>query len=410
MRGVRTYIAGKKALIVYTGLNLLDKGLVFLTPFFVLSLFRAASDYVELEYVISTVNIFATLTDLGMSGYMFYLYQRLSDKDRAVRIAKSVSGFIFLSLLGLSLLLLLIHTYVAEIHVLLWFIMARLLYTYLTVYFTAYFRLVDRPALAVYISLAVNVLTLLLLGGFYLSGRPFSLWLILVPQALLVLVCTVQLFLSRDVFSFSFVTVRRTLMSSLKFSWPSMVQVFLMMYMANYGRINALDRLSNDEAVFLGFTLRFCMIMQLAHASLAGFYAKTILAGDDRFFISRKLLFLYAGVLATACVLVTAGLLAYMGWFSRGTLPSGYALLVVLFSVYTLAWCLYSYLEMYYARIGKNSIKLYLTFLILTVFILSLRIPGLNLLYSIAFAMFFSIIAGLTANIIVLRKLKFRLG
>jgi len=209
--------------------------------------------------------------------------------------------------------------------------------------------------------------------------------------------------------TFSVRSAGLTIIESLKFSWPSMVQVCLMVFMANYGKLNALDKLSNGDAVFLGYTLRFCMIMQLAHASLVGFYAKTILTGEDQMKISAKILKLYTGILFLSCVFVVSMMLFYQIYVIHEYNWGDKFLLVILFSLYTLFWCFYSYLEMYYARINRNRIKLYLTFVILVIFIIAIEFLQFNLLQNIALAMFLSILGGLMVNIWVLKRMKFSL-
>lgn len=404
---ISKYFNENRGLISFTFFNLIDKAFVFLLPFAVLTLFHAKAEYVQLEYIISTVNIFATFSDLGVNGYMFYLYQRTQEKSIAITISRFTSERIFLLLLLVSILIVFFHTYLATIDVLIYYILTRVLFHYITTFFTSYFRLLDEPIKAVYVSLIVNVTSLLFLLIAYQSGVTFSLWLIFVPQAGLVLFYLLKIVIEFKPNALSLKKSANTIIDSLKFSWPSIIQVFLMVYMANYGKINALDKLSTQEAVFLGYTLRFCMIIQLAHASLVGFYAKSILSGEDQYSMSNKILKLYAGVLLLCYGFVVAALVIQQTYFS---VEPGRYMLVILFSLYTLFWCFYSYLEMYYARINRNRIKLYLTFAILMVFIGILNLLPFDLLYNIAFAMFCSIFIGLILNIIILKKLKFRLS
>ena len=245
--------------------------------------------------------------------------------------------------------------------------------------------------------------------GFFAYAQPLTLWLIFIPQLVLVLYYLVRIVSTLDKSSFSFRASVNTILKSLEFSWPSIIQVFLMVYMANYGKVNALDKLPKEDAVFLGYSLRFCMLIQLAHASLVGFYAKSILAGEDLLNISTGIMKLYAGTLIFTIILVVSGTFIYQAYIIREEHLNERILLIVLLSMYTLLWCFYSYLEMYYARINMNRIKMYLTFAILFVFIVALKFLPFGLLQNIAYAMFLSILVGLIANILVLKKLNFRL-
>lgn len=399
-----------KELLFFTFFNLLDKAIIVLMPFVVLTLFQEKEIYIQLEFIISTVNIVATVTDLGLNGYMFFLYQQTVDKNEAIRKSRQISEVMFLSIAIISSGIVFFHLVIWPLHFLILFIVIRTLFNYITTFLTSYFRLIDKPVQVLYMSLAVNSCSLILLLGSYASNQNLSLWLIFIPQLALISYYLIRIFSTFDPASFSYHETIKMIVKSLEFSWPSIIQVFLMVYMANYGKVNALDKLSQEDAVFLGYSLRFCMLIQLAHASLVGFYAKSILAGEDLFQISTRIMKLYVGTLTLTAIVVVSATVVYQIYIMRQVDFGEKILITALFSMYTLCWCFYSYLEMYYARINRNRIKLYLTFAILFVFIVVLKFLNLGLLQNIAFAMFFSILVGFVANILVLKRLNFRLA
>lgn len=403
-------IKNNKPLLTFTFFNLLDKGLIVLLPFLVLNLFQEQENFIQLEYILSTVNIVATLSDLGLNGYMFFMYQKAHDKQEAIAKSRQISEVLFILLMTVALGTILFHFYIFPIHFLLLFIIIRALFNYITTFFTSYFRLIDQPVKVLYVSLTVSASSLLLLLAFYSYGQSFSLWLIFIPQLALILYYLIRILSTFDRSSFSVRGTLQIILRSLEFSWPSIVQVFLMVYMQNYGKINALDKLSSGDGVFLGYTLRFCMLIQLAHASLVGFYAKSILAGEDLFNISTQIMKLYGGTLILTCILVVMTMLTYQAYFIHQESLNEKSLLNILLALYTLFWCFYSYLEMYYARINRNRIKLYLTFAILFVFMIALKFLPFELLQNIAYAMFLSIVTGLVASILVLKRLNFKLS
>jgi len=402
-------LKNNKQLLFFTFFNLLDKAIIVLLPFVVLHLFEEQEKYIQLEYIISIVNIIATISDLGLNGYMFFLYQQSANKTNAIKTSRQISEVIFMLLLVIGICVILFHFYIQPLHFLILFIIIRVLFNYIITFLTSYFRLIDKPVLVLYISLAVNVCSLLLLMGFFAFEQPLTLWLIFIPQLILTLYYLLRIVTTLGKSSLSFRASVNTILKSLEFSWPSIIQVFLMVYMANYGKVNALDKLPKEDAVFLGYSLRFSMLIQLAHASLVGFYAKSILAGEDLLNISTGIMKLYVGTLIFTAILVVSGTFIYQAYIIREEHLDERILLIVLLSMYTLLWCFYSYLEMYYARINMNRIKLYLTFAILFVFIVALKFLPFGMLQNIAYAMFFSILVGLIANILVLKRLNFRL-
>lgn len=402
-------LKNNRHLLLFTFFNLLDKAIIVLLPFVVLNLFQQQEKYLHLEYIISTVNIIATVSDLGLNGYMFFLYQQAVNKTDALKTSRQISEVIFVLLVLIGAGVIFIHYFLVPLHFLILFVVIRTLFNYLITFLTSYFRLIDKPVRVLYISLIINVSSLLLLMGFFAYGHPITLWLIFLPQLLLALYFLVRIASTFDYSTFSARDSFNLILKSLEFSWPSIIQVFLMVYMANYGKVNALDKLPKDDAVFLGYSLRFCMLIQLAHASLVGFYSKSILAGEDLFKMSGEIMKLYAATLIFTAILVISGMFVYQAYIIQQEDLNGRIILMVLFSMYTLLWCFYSYLEMYFARINRNRIKLYLTFVILFVFVLTLKLLPFELVHNIAWAMFTSILAGLIANIWVLKRLKFEL-
>jgi hypothetical protein len=402
-------LKSNRHLLFFTFFNLLDKAIIVLLPFVVLNLFHEQEKYIQLEYIISTVNIIATVSDLGLNGYLFFLYQQSVNKTDALGTGRQISEVIFMLLVLVGAGVILFHSFVSPLHFLVLFIVIRALFNYLITFLTSYFRLVDKPVRVLYISLMVNVSSLLLLMGFFAYGQPVTLWLIFTPQLLFTLYFMGRIASTFDYSTFSLRSTFQVILKALEFSWPSIIQVFLMVYMANYGKVNALDKLPKEDAVFLGYSLRFCMLIQLAHASLVGFYSKSILAGEDLFNISAEIMKLYAVTLIVTAMFVISAMFVYQAYIIQQDDLNGRIVLMVLFSMYTLLWCFYSYLEMYFARINRNRIKLYLTFVILFVFVLTLKFLPFELVHNIAWAMFTSIFAGLIGNILVLKRLKFRL-
>lgn len=402
-------LKNNKQLLFFTFFNLLDKAIIVLLPFVVLSLFEEQEKYIQLEYIISAVNIIATVSDLGLNGYMFFLYQQSFNKDEAIAKSRQISEVIFILLVIIGAGITLVHFCIQPVHFLIIFILIRALFNYITTFLTSYFRLIDKPVQVLFISLTINASSLLLLMVFFVYKQPLTLWLIFIPQLALTVYYLLRILMTLNTASFSFRAIAKTVIKSLEFSWPSIVQVFLMVYMANYGKVNALDKLPKDDAVFLGYSLRFCMLIQLAHASLVGFYSKSILAGEDGFHISTEIMKLYVVTLIFTALLVISGMFVYQTYIIQQEDLKEKIVLIFLFSMYTLLWCFYSYLEMYYARVNRNHIKMYLTFGILFIFIVTLKSLPFGLVYNIACAMFVSILMGLIANILVLRQLKFRL-
>src|SRR5690606_24557555 len=170
----------------------------------------------------------------------------------------------------------------------------RLLFVLATVFFASYYRLTNRPEKAVYITLFSNVLSLSFLFGYFFSGLEFSLWLIFIGQILFAVFylfkCVRDVFLKENE-DFDNYKLKKLIISALLFSWPSIIQVFIMMYIANYGKLNALNSMSLDEGTLLSLTQRGSMLIQLTHASILAFLIKEIYVEKDILSIRKGILF-----------------------------------------------------------------------------------------------------------------------
>ena len=180
-----------------------------------------------------------------------------------------------------------------------------------------------------------------------------------------------------------------------------------MMFIANYGKINAIDSMSLNNGVLLSFVMRMSMIIQLSHSAVLAFLSKEVYVSKGTRVISKKSLYKYLSFLFAPFVFVSISLFLYF-YFDKTIYDTNKLEYVVTFIVlYTLFWCIYSYFEMYFSRENKNIIKLYLALGNGLLFILLLNILPLNFLERVTFAMFVSATMTLLTCLIVLKKRRY---
>jgi O-antigen/teichoic acid export membrane protein len=396
----------KEGLFNYTFWNLLDKGLVFLLPLTLVYLFNTKQKYVELEYVISIVTIIATFVDLGINGYMFYHYQNAKNKIKAILQIQKINGIYFIVLYSLTLLIILFDMFIFKLNDYIFFIAGRSLFVFLSASLTSYFRLKDKPSYALYFTLSVNIITVIVLFVYYFYNIGIGLEVIFIPQILagffaLILIINSLVYLKKISINFW-----QYLKRSIMFSWPVMVQVFIMMYLANYGKIHALNQLTENEGFFLGFTTRLCLIIQLTHTSFVGFYSKNILTGRDLLTVEFSLVKRYTSLMLLIYVIVVVGLI-FAGLYMEIAIQHSY-LITFLMASYTIIWCFYSFFEMYYSRINRNIYKLYFSVVNGFIFIFLMDIISASFLMKISIALITSTSIALFFNLFFIKKLNFK--
>lgn len=391
-------------------LSYVDKAIIFLLPLLVFHFFKNQKVYVSIEYIYSVTTVIIPLIDLGLSGYFFYAYRNSNNHEKTLKVfIKSFQRlYLLVALMGVSLIVLNFFGFEFEKYIV--FIVSRLLFVLATVFFASYYRLISKPETAVYITLGSNVLSLFFILVYFFADLEFSLWLIFIGQ---ILFSAFYIFKSLwDVFfrpneKVKTNQIKRLIKNALLFSWPSIIQVFIMMFIANYGKINVLTKLTLNDGVLLSLVQRFSMVVFLTHSSIWAFIIKDIYTDKDIFVIKKSFLYKYLGFLTIAmfCVMIIVG--TYIN-NNHINLTREY-FISTLIIIQTFFSCINAYLEMHYGRENKNIIKLYLALITAFVFISILTFLKTDFLERISIAMFFSTFVSLFLSIIVLHKRNYRL-
>ena len=388
-------------------LSYLDKAIIFLLPLLVFQFFKDQLVYVSIEYIYSITTVIIPLIDLGLSGYFFYAYRNSKNHDVTLKtFVKSFQRlYLLISCIGLGFIA--VNYYGFEYEPFIIFIVSRLLFVLATVFFASYYRLTNRPEKAVYITLFSNVLSLTFLFAYFFSGLEFSLWLIFIGQILFAVFylfkCVIDVFFKNSE-GINYFEIKEIFVNALLFSWPSIIQVFIMMYIANYGKLNALNSMSLDEGTLLSLTQRGSMLIQLTHASILAFLIKEIYVAKDILAIQKSLLFKYLVILLLATLGALLLILAY-AFYGKLDFDINRTILVISCIIsYTFLWCISAFFEVYYGRENKNKFKLYLVIINGMSFILIFNIIDLDFLEKTVIAMPISVLVSLLCSLLILKK------
>lgn len=412
MNKIKSILKNNKKLFSFIGLSYFDKMVIFLLPLIVLSLFKDKTVYVNIEYIYSLVVIIVPFLDLGLSGYFFYAY-RNNDSFRQV-IADVVKLFhvIYLGVFVIGLFLILIHYFVFPFENHIVYIVFRSIFILTFAFLTSYYRLVNKPQKALFVTLSANFISLSFLLVFFFLGVDFNLWFIFIGQIIFCVYYFVKVLIrviSRWVKTYQPFSKLGLIKKSLLFSWPNIIQVFILMYIANYGKINALENMSIDDGVLLSLSQRFSMLIQLTHSAILGFLMKDIFVTGDLLSIKKSILFKYVFLLFSAVIAVAVIVVGYFYIFGN-TYEVGFLLLNLSLIVgYTFLWCVYSYFEIYYSRENKNTIKMYLAIINGIIFITIFNMLSYDYIVRITLAMFVSTLITLLISIIILKKRNYKL-
>jgi len=411
LKKLRSVIKNNKALFGFMGISYIDKAIIFLLPLLILQLFKDDTLYLSVEYIYSLTIVIVPFLDFGLTGYFYYIYRNQSDKDKTVDQINRIFHVIYTILGALGLLLIVCHYTIIPIDEYIIYIVARSLFLVTLAFFSSYYRLINKPQNAIYVSIVANVVSLGVLIVFAIFDLAFKLWLVFIGQ---ILFCTYYFIkisyalLLKWKSKYSSIAVLKTLKASLLYSWPTILQVFVMMFIANFGKITALDDMTVDDGVLLSLTQRISMVIFLTHSSLLAFFVKSVYNEEQLLGVNKRVLKKYLGVLLLSTLFVSAatGIYLMLNYDSDAILrPVFIAFLII---CYTLMSCIIAYLEMHYGRENKNIIKLYLALFLGILFTLALKLLDYNLLEKITIAMFISTFVVLITSITVLYKRGYR--
>jgi hypothetical protein len=339
-----------RGLINYTILNYIDKAVTFLVPLMVLYLFGDRPLYNEVEYIFSIGAVATVLIDLGVSSYLLYAYRTSDDKGALVNKVESHFHLLFVLWSGFGLLVM-TATMILEVRSLeiFLFVIIRSLGLFLITFYANYFRLVDNPSRIFGLTLLVNLATILILIVVSSSASKLHLWHFFLAQGLLV--CGSVAHFVRDR---GRTTVRKLagyLKSAIIYSWPVVINVFVFMFINNYGRVYARNALSEGEMFHISFVQRLCLIIQLAHSSSIAYVTKRVFS-DQLGGISARVFLLYVMMLGSGLVLLALAFQAVRMFSVTADLSIDW--LTICLVIYTLLWCLGAFFEMYLNRMNQN--------------------------------------------------------
>jgi O-antigen/teichoic acid export membrane protein len=393
-------------------LSYVDKAVIFLLPIIVLFFFRDKTVYVSIEYIYSITIVLIPLIDVGLSTYFFYQYRNSNDHNKTVETFKNVFQRLYLVISFLGLFAILLNLFVFEYEKFIVFIVFRVLFVLVTTFLASYYRLINKPEKVVLITIVSNFISLSFLLFYFFFDYDFSLWLIFAGQILFSLFYFFKsfnlVFLVKQS-TVSFNKIKTVLKGSVMFSWPTIIQIFLIMYITNYGKIHALTNMPIEDGVLLSLIQRFSMVIFLTHSSLLAYMVKSIYVEKNILGINKSILFKYLGLLIMTMIIVMliSGIyLVYNYDQDNVQRPIFIATLII---VQTFMSCVYAYLELNYGRENKNIIKLYLAIFGAVLFFSLLMFLKIDFLEKIAIAMFISTFASLLLSVTILYKRNYKL-
>ncbi|MCX6827212.1 MAG: hypothetical protein NTV06_08135 [candidate division Zixibacteria bacterium] len=391
-------ICSQSGLIFYTAFNYFDKILTFGVPLIVLYIFEDKATYNEIEYIYSIAAIAGVLIELGVKNYFLYAYKEASDRDRLVTNVRDIFFLQFALYAGLGTIIIVPMLWMkVQWTIAYFFILARTLFMYFLSFFAIYYRLIDKPSRIFISSICVNAGTILLLLVAHRWFEKIDLLYFFAGQMLLV-AGVVFYFVFRRV-KINLLDMTKFIRRSLFYAWPIVLNIFLFMFINNYGKVYARNFLSADEMFQISFVQRLALIIQLAHSSAAAYLSKHIFI-DVNDGVNTKIFSLYSIAMFVSTGLVFAALWGINILKLKETVNID--LVTILIVIYTIAWCYTAYFELYVNKMNKNKFILAFSLVSAILFLAVLHFAWSQPLVNITLAMTISMLCNLSLMLVFL--------
>lgn len=394
---LKLLISVHRELLKYTIFNYIDKFMVFVLPMVVLFLTKDTKIYNDIEYIFSVANLSVTVLEIGRL-YLFYGYK--ISGDRTLFLIKAKNYFLFIQLLY-SLLGICIYPFISALQSpigsLYIFILIRSLYILFINFFNSYFRLVGSPSRIFWFSIPVNVISVILIYSCLKWGLTLEMFFL--PQCLISL-GSVLLFLFRFRWEWT-VGLISYIKRGLLYAWPSILNVLIVSFVNNYGKIYAYNFLSESEMYNFSYIFRIVMIIQMTHASVLAYYSKEIFTNEKKG-LDKSILKLYSLFIGMAVVLSVIFILIFNRFFATKQVRIDIVFFLILF--YVLLWSFNAFFEIYYNKTNNNKFILLFSLIGGGVYLLLLFGLGVKGIKSLSIYMLISV----SINFILILQTFFR--
>lgn len=403
MNIISTVFKKYKGLIFFTSLNYFDKLIAFSLPLLVLYLTKSRAIYNDIEYVFSVANIAVIFIELGIRIYYFYAYKISDNREELLKQAR---GYFFM-LLGFYLIIALIAfpiliSFNQNFNYLYVFIFIRTLYLFYINFFGNHYRLIDKPSNIFTFTIFPNILSFIFIFLAYKYIGKYYLSFFFLSQALLLSGSIVFII---KYFSFKKINgLFLYILKALKYSWPIIINVLLITFINNYGKIYTYNRLSSADMFQISYILRIALIIQMTHASVMAYYSKQIFV-DGLNKINKKLLFIYSLMIFFALALIFLFVILFNQIDSIDDITINASSLTLI--LYTILWCYQAFFEIYFNKINKNKTILLYSIVASLAYVTLIIFVHIGNILQIALIMLTSVIINLSLLLISLKRNKF---
>lgn len=390
----------KESFILHSILNYVDKAVSLISPIVILKFLHDDILYNKIEYILSGSIILSVFLDGGLSSYYFYGYRNSTNKESYIKKIEEnyLTLFSIETIISLLVLIVSLIFYSQKIAIYSCLFVRSIFLSFNTFKFNTY-RVKNAPSKIFIITISVNLATLaifLILYHFNKEQEVFYFTGYFLFQFLFI-------FLQKRSISklLEFKELFKILKISFLFSWPLIINSFVINIIINYGKVYTYDHLSTEYMTNLSVLQRFMVIIQLAHTSSISFFLKKIFDAEVPT-LDLSILKKYTGMMFGSALLVTIAIIVnnVLHLIKPIAFDTTFFVLIIFYILY----CYSAFLSTYFTLFNQNKTRLISSVSIVLIYVGALWIIKPATLLSIALIMLFVITLNLIYAIFFLYK------
>jgi O-antigen/teichoic acid export membrane protein len=375
-----------KKFFFFTGINLLDKFLLYLLPLIPLYIFKDHQYYNLVEFVYSLSLFFSIFADGGIKNFYlsnFRHYKNINLFSNSLR--KYINNLIIFYFILLPFILFSFFLYENEN-----FLLIALLVFFRTIFLViinfnkVYYAVKQTQIKMLYITLLSSISTLFIfILIYFFNTKNNILYFFFVQIVIVLIIFFISLFRKEFLKNFQFVSFFK---KSLKFSWPLILNSLFFFIIMHFAKIYSYTYLSSQDMTKISFFMRTLFVIQLFHGIFTNYYYFSIFENKEKK-INVDLLVKY--ILGMALISIIT--FAFFEKFSYIlNLEYKIDLIFICIFLYFIFWCFGSFFEQYLNKFNSNKHILTLSMISLCIYVLILLFSDFAMIERLVIAMLFS--------------------
>jgi len=375
-----------KKFLFFTGINFIDKFLLYLLPLIPLYIFKDHQYYNLVEFVYSLSLFFSIFADGGIKNFYLSNFRHYkNDNLFSSSIKKYINNLLIFYFTLMPFILCSIFFYKNENFLLIAFLVFfRTIFLVIINFNKTYYAIKQTQIKMFYITLLSSISTVFIFILIYFFNIKNNILYFFSIQIVIVsIIFFISFFRKKYLKYFQFVSIFK---KSLKFSWPLILNSLFFFIIMHFAKIYSFAYLSSEDMTKISFFMRTLFVIQLFHGTFTNYYYFSIFKNKEKN-IHVDLLVKYIFGMALISIIT----FAFFEKFSY-ILHLEYKRDLIFISIflYFIFWCFGSFFEQYLNKFNSNKHILIFSMMSLCIYVLILLFSEFAMVERLAIAMLFS--------------------